>query len=101
MLRYRVVNLGQASLERISVGDFNAFHKAALSAVDDVAAIARAHGLSSEEESAVQSALRKVQGYTVAMTPCPIEPLVSSEFPWWAAGLAGLAIGGAIIHFGT
>jgi len=102
---YPVVNLGQAT-NRISVGDFDAFHQAALSAIGDVAAIARTHGLSDDEENAVRTAIRKIDGYTVAQTPCPESPsvsssprLVSSGPPWWAIGLVGLAAGGAIVHF--
>lgn len=100
---YPVVNLlGQTSpTNRISVGDFDAFHQAALSAIGEVASIARAHGLSDDEEKAVQTAIRKIDGYTVAMTPCPEQPIVSSGPPWWAVGLVGLAAGGAIIHFAT
>jgi hypothetical protein len=96
-MKYPVANLlGQASPpNRISVGDFDAFHQAALSAIGEVASIARAHGLSDDEEKQVQTAIRKIDGYTVAMTPC------SSEIPWWAAGLVGLAAGGAIIYFAT
>lgn len=96
-MRYPVVNLGQTN--RISVGDFDAFHQAALSAIGDVASIARSHGLSDDEENAVRTAIRKVDGYSVAMTPCPESPLVSSGLPWWAVGIAGLAAGGAIVHF--
>jgi hypothetical protein len=104
MTRYPVVNMmGQSSpADRISVGDFDALQKAALASINDVAQIARSHGLSAEEESAIRLATRKIDGFTVAMTPCPSEkPLVSSGPPWWAAGLAGLAIGGAVIHFAT
>lgn len=100
---YPVVNLlGQPSpTNRISVGDFDAFHQTALSAIGDVASIARSHGLSDAEESSVRTAIRKIEGFTVAMTPCSEQPIVSSGFPWWAAGLAGLAVGGAVIHFAT
>lgn len=104
MTRYPIVNLlGQSSpADRISVSDFDALQKAALASIGDIAQIARAHGLSPDEEASVRTATRKIEGYTVAMTPCPSEkPLVSSGLPWWAAGLAGLAVGGAVIHFAT
>jgi hypothetical protein len=103
MTRYPIVNLGQPSpTNKISVGDFDAFHQAALASINDVAQIARAHELSQDEEDAIRTATRKIEGFTVAITPCPSEkPLVSSGLPWWAAGLAGLAVGGAVIHFAT
>ena len=94
---YPVLNLGQAN--RVSVGDFDAFHQVALSAIGDVASIARSHGLSDDEESQVRAAIRKIEGYTVPMAPCQESPLISSGLPWWAVGLVGLAAGGAIVHF--
>lgn len=107
---YPVVNfrMGQAA-QMITTKDFDAFFNNALQQVNAVAAIARAHGLSDDEETQVRRAVGTIEQYTVPMSACPpasVTPTcpnfpaaapVASGIPWWAAAAAGLGIGAAAV----
>lgn len=104
MIPYQVVNLGQAGQDMIATRDFNAFYNYALAQAGSLAAIARSHDLSADEDEQVRRAVGNIQQYTLPMTPCPAPALASSPaaplaggIPWWAAAAAGLGIGAAAV----
>lgn len=108
---YPVVNgrLGQNS-QMIATRDFNLFFSTALDEINQVAAIARSHGLSDDEENQVRRAVGTLEQYTVPMSACPAPapvaatpscpvfpgaPATAPGIPWWAAAIAGLGLGAA------
>lgn len=110
---FPVVNLrlGQ-SAQMIASRDFDAFFDYALEQVNTAAAIARARGLSDDEENQVRRAVGNIQQYTIPMSACPSPGPVagmpscpsfpaaapgSSGIPWWAAAAAGLGVGAAVV----
>lgn len=110
--RYPVLNLrlGQAGQPMISTRDFNGFFSFALDQANRLASIARAHELSAEEENEVRRAVGGIEQYTVPQTACPAgAPETCPAFPpsapavggipWWAAAVAGLGVGAAVVGF--
>jgi hypothetical protein len=107
---FPIVNLrlGQP-VQMIATRDFDAFFDYALDQVNTAAAIARAHGLSDEEENQIRRSIGNIQQYTIPMSACsgpvaapptcpnfPAAAPVSSGIPWWAAAAAGLGVGVAV-----
>jgi hypothetical protein len=101
--------MAQAPLQMVSTKDFNAFFDLAVAQATAIADIARAHGLSDDEENQVRRAIGTLQQYTVPMVSapapvaaqpsCPVFPEAPAPagIPWWAAAAAGIGIGAAAV----
>lgn len=110
-MSYPVINVGQAAPSMVALKDFNTFYDYALAQANALADVARAHGLTSDEENQVRRLVGNIEQYTIPMASCPTPPpapspaptaaaapaVQSQGIPWWAAGLVGLGVGALIV----
>jgi hypothetical protein len=87
-------SLAQAGV--ISETQFLLFQSIAADALRTVSSIARDYPLTSDEEEAIRTASRRVEGFTVALEA---DPPAAAGPPWWTWALA--ALGGAALGAGA